>query len=131
MIVNKLKIIAAEIIERVVSEDKYHTIIDAHIKAVNKRCDDVIQNNESKLQKQLTNNSEKLTRQLNELNSKYNADMLALKSSLDKLDNLNNEISYIRIESTIMKIFIGCSIIGGIYYGLTRDNYRVPIWIDY
>lgn len=94
-LVNNLSVKSTEIIEDIVSDDKYTQIIDPHITAINNKGNDAINNIDNKAAKRLNMLESQLNSKINEYDRKIRS--IERKNDLILQDIKNNNISWLTV----------------------------------
>ena len=101
---NILELTSKEILIRIVNEDKYHEVTNAHHKAINDKYNEQIKHHKDKIDNQIRQNASLFQDQLKKMIQSYDHEMAQLKKKLDDLDSLNHQI--IQLKKQILNSFI-------------------------
>lgn len=88
----ELQTIAKDTLERIVNEDEYHEITNAHLIGVDKRCNDCIKKHDENIKSQLNSNEEKFKQQITNSENHYKGKIKDLEYRLSAFDSSNSKI---------------------------------------
>ncbi|QKF94092.1 SH3 domain-containing protein [Fadolivirus algeromassiliense] len=103
----KLLQIATDTLNRLVNEPQYQMTTNAHLQAMQQKCDGKISDIQIACNNQLSANSQKFNIQLDQMKQTANTEMAQLKDKLEKLDKQNKKLVQLEGETSSLRWMLG------------------------